>query len=262
MLNFDFKNKVVLITGAGSGIGEECAKEFSKCGATVVICDNKEERVKKVKEEIIKSGGHAIACKVDVTDYKMVEKLVNFINDKLEKIDIVVNSAGICKLIPIDEMPIETVDALIDINLKGTIYMCKALTPILKKQNFGKIINMSSIAGRICNSGSNVYATTKAGIMAITSSMARELAPYNINVNSVLPGIVRTNMWEGILDDFTKKDDSIREETFKQSTDAIPLKRPQTVEDIAAMVLFLASDEAKNITAQNIAVDGGYTFDI
>ena len=98
--------------------------------------------------------------------------------------------------------------------------------------------------------------------MAITSSMARELAPYNVNVNSVLPGIVRTNMWEGILDDFTKKDDSIREETFKQSTSAIPLGRPQTVEDIANMVLYLASDTAKNITAQNIAVDGGYTFDL
>ena len=140
--------------------------------------------------------------------------------------------------------------------------MCKALTPVLKKQKFGKIINMSSIAGRICNSGSNVYATTKAGIMAISSSMARELAPYNVNVNSVLPGIVRTNMWEGILDDFTNKDDSIREETFKQSTAAIPLGRPQTVCDIASMVLYLASDEAKNITAQNIAVDGGYTFDI
>lgn len=262
MLNFNFKDKVVLITGAGSGIGEECAKEFSMCGATVVICDNKEERIKKVKEELMENGGKAVACKVDVTDYKMLEKLVNFVMEKLERIDVVVNSAGICKLMPIDEMPIETVDALIDINLKGTVYMCKALTPILKKQNFGKIINMSSIAGRICNSGSNVYATTKAGIMAITSSMARELAPYNVNVNSVLPGIVRTNMWEGILDDFTNKNDDIREETFKQSTDAIPLKRPQTVEDIAAMVLFLASEEAKNVTAQNIAVDGGYTFDI
>lgn len=262
MLNFDFKDKVVLITGAGSGIGEECAKEFGHCGATIVLCDNKEDRIKKVKEELISNGIKAVACKVDVTDYNMIEKLVTFVNEKLGHIDIVVNSAGICKLMPIDEMDIKTVDALIDINLKGTVYMCKALAPILKKQKSGKIINMSSIAGRICNSGSNVYATTKAGIMAITSSMARELAPYNVNVNSVLPGIVRTNMWEGILDDFTKKDDSIREATFKQSTDAIPLGRPQTVNDIASMVLYLASDYAKNITAQNIAIDGGYTFDL
>lgn len=262
MLNYDFKDKVVLITGAGSGIGEECAKSFSKCGAKVVICDNKEDRVRKVKEEIAENGGTVLGCKVDVTDYHMIEKLVNFTVEKLGRIDIVVNSAGICKLMPIDEMAIETVDALIDINLKGTVYMCKALTPIMKKQQSGKIINMASIAGRICNSGFNVYATTKAGIMAITSSMARELAPYNVNVNSVLPGIVRTNMWEGILDDFTKNDDSIREETFKQSTSAIPLGRPQTVEDIANMVLYLASDTAKNITAQNIAVDGGYTFDL
>ena len=262
MLNYDFKDKVVLITGAGSGIGEECAKEFSKAGATVVLCDNKEERIRKVKEEITNNGGKALGCKVDVTDYHMIEKLIDFTVEKLGKIDVVVNSAGICKLMPIDEMAIETVDALIDINLKGTVYMCKALTPVMKKQNGGKIINMASIAGRICNSGFNVYATTKAGIMAITSSMARELAPYNVNVNSVLPGIVRTNMWEGILDDLTKKDDSIREETFKQSTSAIPLGRPQTVEDIANMVLYLASDTAKNITAQNIAVDGGYTFDL
>lgn len=262
MEKYDFKNKVVLITGAGSGIGEECAKEFSECGATIVLCDNKEDRIRKVKEEIVSNGGQAVACKVDVTDYKMIEKLVDFVVQKLGHIDIVVNSAGICKLMPIDEMPIETVDALIDINLKGIVYMCKALTPVLKKQNSGKIINMSSIAGRICNSGSNVYATTKAGIMAITSSMARELAPYNVNVNSVLPGIVRTNMWEGILDDMTKKNDNIREETFKKSTDAIPLGRPQTVRDIASMVLYLVSEDAKNITAQNIAVDGGYTFDI
>ncbi len=259
MTKYDFKDKVVLITGAGSGIGEECAKRFSESGAIVVLCDNKEDRIQKVKEEL---GGKCVACKIDVTNYANIEKLVKFVVDKLGHIDVVVNSAGICKLMPIDEMSIETVDALIDINLKGTVYMSKALAPIMKNQKSGKIINMSSIAGRICNSGSNVYATTKAGIMAITSSMARELAEYNVNVNSVLPGIVRTNMWEGILDDFTNKDDSIREQTFKQSTDAIPLKRPQTVDDIANMVLFLASEDAKNITAQNIAVDGGYTFDM
>lgn len=259
MTKYDFKDKVVLITGAGSGIGEECAKRFSESGAVVVLCDNKEDRIQKVKEEL---GGKCVACKIDVTNYANIEKLVKFVVDKLGHIDVVVNSAGICKLMPIDEMPIEIVDALIDINLKGTVYMSKALAPIMKNQKSGKIINMSSIAGRICNSGSNVYATTKAGIMAITSSMARELAEYNVNVNSVLPGIVRTNMWEGILDDFTNKDDSIREQTFKQSTDAIPLKRPQTVDDIANMVLFLASEDAKNITAQNIAVDGGYTFDM
>lgn len=259
MTKYDFKDKVVLITGAGSGIGEECAKRFSESGAIVVLCDNKEDRIQKVKEEL---GGKCVACKIDVTNYANIEKLVKFVVDKLGHIDVVVNSAGICKLMPIDEMPIETVDALIDINLKGTVYMSKALASIMKNQKSGKIINMSSIAGRICNSGSNVYATTKAGIMAITSSMARELAEYNVNVNSVLPGIVRTNMWEGILDDFTNKDDSIREQTFRQSTDAIPLKRPQTVDDIANMVLFLASEDAKNITAQNIAVDGGYTFDM
>ena len=156
MLNYDFKDKVVLITGAGSGIGEECAKEFSKAGATVVLCDNKEERIRKVKEEITNNGGKALGCKVDVTDYHMIEKLIDFTVEKLGKIDVVVNSAGICKLIPIDEMPIETVDALIDINLKGTVYMCKALTPIMKKQQSGKIINMASIAGRICNSGFKV----------------------------------------------------------------------------------------------------------
>ena len=156
-------------------------------------------------------------------------------------------------------------DSKIYINLAINIYNVDNLigrNVTFNDRYIGEIINMSSIAGRICNSGSNVYATTKAGIMAITSSVARELAPYNVNVNSVLPGIVRTNMWEGILDDFTNKDDSIREETFKQSTAAIPLGRPQTVGDIASMVLYLASDEAKNITAQNIAVDGGYTFDI
>jgi len=259
MLSYDFKDKVVLITGAGSGIGEECAKKFASFGAKVIICDNKEDRIRRVKDEI---GERGVACKVDVTDYNNIEKMLHFFAEKFGKIDVIVNSAGICKLMPIDTMDVETVDALIDINLKGTVYMCKAATPILKKQKFGKIINMSSIAARACGANFNVYAATKAGIMAITSSMGRELAEYNVNVNSILPGIVRTNMWEGLLDDFSNNDDSKREGVFSTYIDTIPMKRPQSTEDIANMVLFLCSEDAKNITAQNIAVDGGYTFDL
>lgn len=256
MLNYDFKDKVVLVTGGGSGIGEECAKKFAKAGAKVVICDNQEDRVRKVKQEI---EGSVVACKLDVTDYNNVVKMINFIKEKFGRIDIIVNSAGICKLMPLDKMDITLVDNLVDINLKGTIYMCKAIEDILKEQKYGKVINMSSIAGRLCDGSSNVYAATKAGIMGFTTAYAREMAEYNVNVNSILPGIVRTNMWEGLLDDFTNKEESIREDTFTNFTNTIPMKRPQSVEDIANMVLFLCSEDAKNVTAQNIAVDGGHT---
>lgn len=259
MLKFDFKDQVVVVTGGASGIGECIAKEFASSGANVVIVDLNEEKINKVVEQI---GSQAIPYKMDVTKYDKFVKLYNYLLNRFGKIDIVVNSAGICKMGMIDAMDIETVDAVIDIDLKGTIYSCKAIAPIFKKQKSGKIINMSSIAGRLCDSGSNVYATAKAGIMALTTAIGRELAPYNVNVNSILPGIVRTSMWEGILDDFTKDNNADREEVFKKYTSVIPMKRPQETIDIANMTLFLCSEECKNVTAQNIAVDGGHTLSI
>lgn len=255
-MKYDYSGKTVIVTGAGSGLGECIAKEFSKYGANVVLVDRNEEGLKRVYSEI---GKNAVYCVLDVTKYSQITKLVDMTIEHFGKIDILINNAGICKMMPIDDMPLELVDSILDINLKGTIYGCKAVAKHMIEQKSGKIINMSSIAGKLCGENSSIYSTSKAGVMAFTTSLARELAPYNINVNSILPGIIRTSMWEGLLDDFTNKDESIREGTFDSFTNSIPMKRPQEPIDIANMVLYLCSDDARNVTAQNIAVDGGHT---
>lgn len=259
MLKFDFNDKVAIVTGAGSGIGECIAKEFAKSGAKVVVADIKEDNINRVSSEI---GPNAFPYVIDVTKYADLVNMMKIVNDKYGHIDILVNSAGICTMAPIDSMPLETVDAILDIDLKGTIYACKAVTPYMKDRRYGKIVNMSSIAGRICDAGMSIYSTAKAGVMAVSTSLGRELAPFNINVNSILPGIIRTNMWEGLLDEFTNNDQSKREDTFLAYTNSIPMKRPQECIDIANMVMYLCSDEGSNIEAQNIAVDGGQTLSL
>lgn len=149
---------------------------------------------------------------------------------------------------------------MIKINLNGTVYGCKAVLPVMQKQHYGKIINMSSVAAKLGGANASVYSITKAGVLELTACLAREYAKDNININCVLPGIIRTPLWENMLNELTVGHEDQKDEVFTSFTKDIPLGRPQEAKDIANAVLFLASDDSNNITAQNLGVDGGQTY--
>lgn len=260
-MKFDFKNKNVIITGGGSGLGECIAEQFAIAGANIVIVDVNEKKAIEVAKRLSKYGTKTLATATDVTKYDDVENLMDNVNKTLGSIDILINSAGICLLQPILDMSIKDLDAVIDIDYKGTVYCCKAALKYMKNNKYGKIINMSSIAAKLSGENASIYSSVKYGIISLTASLAREFAKDGININAILPGIIRTNMWEDILDDLTKKGKKeVKDETFIAYESGIPQGKAQEPIDIANMTLFLCTEEAKTITGQNIGVDGGQTF--
>ncbi len=258
-MEFKFDKKNVIVTGGGSGLGAKIAEEFAKAGANVIVVDINLEKARDVANSIAKYDGVSSFARVDMTKYSEVESLVNKTVSSFGSVDILINCAGICLLDSLDSMSIEDINRVVDIDLKGTIFGCKAVLPIMKEKGYGKIVNMSSIAGKLCGANASIYSCVKTAIIGFTASIAREYASDNINVNCVLPGIIRTNMWEGMLDDMTKSGGD-REEVFTSFTDSIPQGKPQDEIDISNMTLFLCTEEANKITGQNIGVDGGQTF--
>ena len=240
------KDKVALITGGARGIGRAIALLFAKEGADIVIWDINLQEALKTCREIEALGGQALAEQVDVTDYKKVAEAVNKILDKFTKVDILVNNAGITKDNLILRMSDAEWDAVLNVNLKGTFNCIKAVSKIMIKQRSGKIINIASIIGIIGNAGQANYSASKAGIIVLTKTAAKELASRNINVNAVAPGFIQTEM--------TAK---LSEELKEKMRQAIPLSRFGTPSDIAKVSLFLAAEESNYITGQTITVDGG-----
>jgi NAD(P)-dependent dehydrogenase (short-subunit alcohol dehydrogenase family) len=260
MIKYDFKNKNVVVTGSGSGLGKSIAEEFAKAGANVVIADINTQNAINAATELSKYGTQILPCTVDVSNYEVVEKMVEAVVARLGSIDIFINNAGICTSLPIEDTDISLLNKMININLNGTLYGCKAVLPYMKKQQSGKIVNMSSIAAKLGSANISVYSATKAAVLELTACLAREYAKDNININCVLPGIIRTPLWEGMLDEMTNNDASKKDEVFSSFTSGIPMGRPQEPVDIANAVLFLCTEESSNITAQNLGVDGGQTY--
>lgn len=240
--------KVALITGSARGIGKAIALELAHHGAKIVINDILEKNeIDITSEEIKKSGNIAIGIKADVTVFDEVNRMVKEIISKFGKIDILVNNAGITRDSLLIRMKEEDWDAVIRINLKGTFNCSKVVAKYMMKQkSTDKIVNISSVIGLVGNIGQVNYSASKAGIIGLTKSMAKELALRNINVNAVAPGFIDTDM--------TKK---LSEKIIQNLKQNIPLKRLGTVEDIAKVVYFLVSDSANYITGQVINVDGG-----
>ena len=199
---FDFKGKKALVTGGGSGLGRECALLFAKGGADVLVADVKQERSDAVAEEIKALGVNAISYQVDVADYSQVAAMYKKIVDEWGTVDYVVNSAGVCLTEEITKQSLEDIDLSIDVNVKGTLYSCREALAIMRPKKFGKIVNMSSIAAKACLGGFSVYSATKAAVLAATASLGREAALDNVTVNCICPGIIKTTMWEEILDQF------------------------------------------------------------
>lgn len=241
------KNKIALITGAGRGIGRAIAIALTKEGAEVVINYNgSEERAKEVKQTIEENGGKASIYKCNVSDFVACEAMIKDIVKEYGHLDILVNNAGITKDGLIMKMKEEDFDSVLNVNLKGTFNTIRHSARQMLKQRSGKIINISSVSGILGNVGQANYAASKAGVIGLTKTMARELGSRGITVNAIAPGFVDTEMTEVLSEE-------IRENACKQ----IILGRFGKPEDIANTAVFLASDKADYITGQVISVDGG-----
>jgi len=240
------EGKVALITGGARGIGQAIAMAFANQGADIVVADVNLEVAQKTASEIEVLGRKALALEVDVTNYEKVEEGINKILDKFGKVDILVNNAGITKDNLILRMSQAEWDAVINVNLKGTFNCIRAVCKPMVKQRSGRIISIASIIGLMGNPGQANYAASKAGIIALTKTVAKELASRNINANAVAPGFIQTEMTAKLPEDLKNK-----------MLAAIPLGKLGTPQDIAKVCLFLASDESSYITGQTITVDGG-----
>lgn len=241
------KGKNAIVTGASKGIGKEIAKKLASCGANIILnYRSSEEEAKKVEEEIKAFGVEVLRVKADISKSVEVELLVDEAKKRFGNIDIMVNNAGITKDTLILRMKEEDFDSVIDVNLKGVFNCLKAITPVMVKQRSGKIINISSIVGLIGNAGQVNYAASKAGVIGMTKSLAKELGSRGINVNAVAPGFIDTDM-TAVLKEKAKDE-------FKKT---IPLRRLGKPEDVANLIAFLVSSNADYITGQVINVDGG-----
>ena len=241
------EGKVALVTGASRGIGRESAKTLAREHAMVIINYNgSAKRAVEVQKEIESQGGRAVTCQCNVADYNAVEKMIRDLVREYGHIDILVNNAGITRDNLIMKMSEEDFDRVIDTNLKGTFNTIRHLARQMLKQKSGKIINISSVSGVLGNAGQANYAASKAGVIGLTKTMARELAARGINVNAIAPGFIDTEMTEVLSD-------AVKESVTAQ----IPFKRFGQAKDIAEAAVFLASDRAEYITGQIIHIDGG-----
>lgn len=239
------KDKVVLITGAGGGIGETTALRFAEEGAIVVVNDVNQEGAQRVVDAIKTKGTQALANFTDVTNKAQVEAMIKEIVEKYQKLDIIINNAGITRDAFVRKMEEKQWDQVININLKGTFLVSQAGMMPMMQARYGKIVNTASISA-LGNLGQINYSASKAGVIGLTKTLALELARYKINVNCVAPGAVKTAMTA-----------QLPEKVVQEMTKRIPFRRFAEPTDVAKLHVFLASDDASYITGQVIFVDGG-----
>ena len=241
------KGKCAIVTGAAKGIGRAIALKLASLGANIVLnYRSSEEEAKICAEEIKKLGVQVLIVKADISKLNEAQNLVSEAKEKFGKVDIMVNNAGITKDTLILRMKEEDFDSVIDVNLKGVFNCMKAISPIMLKQKSGKIVSISSVVGISGNAGQINYSASKAGIIGMTKSLAKELGSRGITVNAVAPGFIETDMTNNL-------NEKIKEEAKKN----IPLKKLGKAEDVADAVAFLSSNSSDYITGQILVVDGG-----
>ena len=241
------KGKCAIVTGAAKGIGKAIALKLASLGANIVLnYRSSEKEAAEVANEIKELGVEVLTVKADISKLDEVEELIKAAKEKFGSVDIMVNNAGITKDTLILRMKEEDFDSVIDVNLKGVFNCMKAITPVMVRQKQGKIISSSSVVGIAGNAGQVNYSASKAGIIGMTKSLAKELGSRGVNVNAVAPGLIETDMTNTL-------GDKVKEEAEKN----IPLKRFGKAEDVAECVAFLASGASDYITGQVIQVDGG-----
>jgi len=242
------KNKVAIVTGARRGMGEQEALLLAKLGAKVILADISKEDCEKIVEKIKKNKGEAVAVKCDISQKAEVDKMVKTAIEKWGRLDILVNNAGILQFKPFLELTEADWDKILDVNLKGCFLCSQAAAKEMAKQKSGAIVNIASIAmGQVGIGFSQIapYCASKGGIVAFTEALAAELAPYNIRVNAIAPGYIKTPMSQGTEED-------------QKTLARIPLARGGEPEEIASVVAFLASDAASYMTGSTVVVDGGW----
>lgn len=260
MYNLD--GQIAIITGAAGGIGRAIAMRLSLEGATVVAADLDGKAAQGLIQEIVSEGRRGLALQTDVSDEKDVERMFEESRGNYGSIDILVNNAGLGTVGLMIDYSLEDWEKSMSVNLKGTFLCSRAAAKEMIARKRGRIINIASIGGKEGEEFIGGYCVSKFGVIGLTQAMAKELGRYQITVNAVCPGYIWTPMWEKMAVWFQENFPALANKSPREIFDArvksvTPLRRPQTTEDIAALVAFLASEEAKNISGQAINVDGG-----
>lgn len=262
-MDLKIKDKIAVVTGGGNGIGRAIALCLAAEGAQIVVTDLRRDDAQNVASEIVAKNGKAIALQSDATKELDVDRMVRESIEAYGSIDILVNNVGGgLGMAPVAETLIENWDKTIEINLKSAFLCCRAVAQVMITRKRGRIINISSISGRSGEALIGAYCAAKFGVVGLTQVLARELGRYAITVNAVCPGYIYTQGWERLAqelkNDYASLANKTLEEIFEARVKSVtPLKRPQTAENIASLVAYLVSEEAKNITGQAINVDGG-----
>jgi 3-hydroxybutyrate dehydrogenase len=255
------KDKVVMITGAAQGIGYEIGKSFAEQGAKVFLTDLQEETVEKAAASLRESGHEAAGLKCDVTSEKDIETAVSKCVEQFGRVDVLINNAGLQYVSMIEDFPTEKFELLIKVMLTAPFIALKHVLPVMKKQGFGRVINMASINGLVGFAGKAAYNSAKHGVIGLTKVAALETAEHGITVNAVCPGYVDTPLVRNQLSSLAETRNVPLEKVLEEVIfPLVPQKRLLAVEEIASYVMFLASDAAKGITGQAAVIDGGYTI--
>ncbi|BDF34517.1 3-oxoacyl-[acyl-carrier-protein] reductase FabG [Lachnospiraceae bacterium] len=256
----DFTDRNVFVTGAASGMGKACVLQFARCGANVAMADIDEGRLREAKKEAEAYGTKVESYVLDVSDEQQVDEVLNLAWDEFGGFAVLVHAAGIVILGLLHELGREKWDRTMSVNLEGTYLVNYKMTDLMMERRYGKIINFSSIAGKIGESYNAAYSASKGGVSLFTQSLALEMAPYNIMVNAVAPGKIMTEQTAGAARWWAKRRNITPEQFIAEVADSVPVKRFGTPEEVADCVLFLGSDMSSYITGQTVTVAGGQTL--
>ena len=247
----DMSDTVSIVTGAARGIGKAVSLAMATQGSTVVLVDRDEKPLRETTSELMGAGGMAISVVADLSGSEGIDTVIDTALCELKRIDLLVNNAGLCSRYSVSETSEGSWNQLMDVNLKGCFFLSQKVLAVMKEQKSGKIINMGSLAGKVGGIAVGPdYAASKAGVISMTKSLARDAAPYGITVNCVCPGVIMTDITS-----------AAPENTLEEYKKAIPLGRIGTPEDVANAVVFLASSDADYITGEVLDVNGGLLMD-
>ncbi|MEM6712933.1 MAG: glucose 1-dehydrogenase [Pseudomonadota bacterium] len=254
MIGQPLKGKRALVTGGGRGIGRAICEAYARAGAQVAVADLLADQAKSTARAI---GSAALPITLNVTDLASIKQAVEIVSHAFDGIDILVNNAGVFNMASIDKITPEDYRHQYDVNVGGTIFMCQAVVPLMKRNGGGVIVNFSSQAGRRGEPNITVYCSTKAAVISITQSLALELAGANIRVNAVAPGVIDTPMWTHVDAQFSAYEDKAIGQKKREVGESVPLGHMGRPSEVADPCVFLASEAARYITAQTLNVDGG-----